>query len=124
MKFFTIPQIISFAVLFALAVAETPIEDIEAVVDDADFRVNEEGGYKSSYKTSNNIRAEEEGDGQKVVEGSYSYVDPDGKTHTVTYIAGAGIGFKPTSDDIHPDVIASIDRNLKNPPQELKDQQQ
>lgn len=108
--------------LFALAAADTPLEDIEAIVEDADFRVNEEGGYKSSYKTSNNIKAEEEGDGQKVVEGSYSYVDPDGKTHTVTYIAGAGIGFKPISDDIHPDVIAAVEKNLKNPPQEPKEQ--
>jgi hypothetical protein len=109
-------------VLVALAAADTPIEDIEAVVEQADFRVNEEGGYKTVYKTSNNIKAEEEGDGQKVVEGSYSYVDPDGKTHTVTYIAGAGIGFKPLSDDIHPDINKAIELNLKNPPQEPKEQ--
>lgn len=60
------------------------------------------------------------GDGQKIVEGSYSYVDPDGKTHTVTYIAGAGIGFKPLGDDIHADVISAIEKNLQNPPQEEK----
>lgn len=111
---------LSLALLVALVAADTPIEDIEAQVEQANFQVNEEGGYKSNYRTSNNIRAEEEGDGQRIVEGSYSYVDPDGKTHTVTYIAGAGIGFQPTSDDIHPDVIAAVERNLKNPPQEEK----
>lgn len=42
----------------------------------------------------------------------------DGRTHTVTYIAGAGIGFQPTGDDIHPEVAAGIELNLKNPPQE------
>jgi hypothetical protein len=31
-----------------------------------------------------------------------------------------GIGFQPISDDIHPDVIAAVERNLKNPPQEEK----
>lgn len=111
----------SVAALIASAFAETPQEDIEAQVEQADFRVNEEAGYKYTYKTTNNIKASEEGDGQKVVEGSYSYVDPDGKTHTVTYIAGAGIGFQPLGDDIHPDVVAAVERNLKNPPQEEKD---
>jgi hypothetical protein len=28
-----------------------------------------------------------------------------------------GIGFKPTGDDIHPDIVSAIDLNLKNPPQ-------
>lgn len=51
---------------------------------------------------------------------SDSYVDPDGKTHTVTYIAGAGIGFQPTGDDIHPEVSAAVELNLKNPPQETE----
>lgn len=43
-------------------------------------------------------------------------VDPEGKTHVVTYIAGAGIGFQPTGDDIHPEVSAAVELNLKNPP--------
>lgn len=37
------------------------------------------------------------------------------------YIAGAGIGFKPTGDDIHPEVSAAVELNLKNPPEEKKD---
>jgi Insect cuticle protein len=73
---------LTFVALIASVCCDTPIEDIEAQVEQADFRVNEEGGYKTQYKTTNNIQAQEEGDGQKVVEGSYSYVDPDGKKHT------------------------------------------
>ena len=59
---------------------------------------------------------QEEGDGKDVVEGSYSYVDPDGKTHTVTYTGGTNMGFIPAGDDIHPEIIAAIQLNLKNPP--------
>jgi hypothetical protein len=39
----------------------------------------------------------------------------------VTYIAGAGIGFQPTGDDIHPEVAAAVELNLKNPPQKPED---
>lgn len=111
---------LAFAVFIASVYAETPIEDIEAHVEENDFKANDDAGYKYNYRTSNKIQATEEGDGTNIVEGSYSYVDPEGKTHTVTYIAGAGIGFKPLGDDIHPDVSAAIDLNLKNPPQEEK----
>lgn len=101
--------------------ADTPAEDFEAHIEATDFKLTDDGGFKYGYKTSNNIKLEEESDGQNVVEGSYSYVDPDGKTHTVTYIAGAGIGFQPTGDDIHPEVSAGIELNLKNPPLETED---
>lgn len=106
------------ALVVAVCADTLPI-DYEAHIEETDFKQNEDGGYKQKFKTSNNIKIEEESDGQNVVEGSYSYVDPDGKTHTVTYIAGAGIGFQPTGDDIHPEVSAAIELNLKNPPQEL-----
>lgn len=96
---------------------DTLPQDFEAHIESTDFKVNDESGYKFGYKTSNNIKIEEESDGQNIVEGSYSYVDPEGKTHTVTYIAGAGIGFQPTGDDIHPEVSAAVELNLKNPPQ-------
>lgn len=107
--------------LIASACADTLPIDYEAHIEQTDFKLTEEGGYKHNYKTSNNIKIEEESDGQNIVEGSYSYVDPDGKTHTVTYIAGAGIGFQPTGDDIHPEVSAAVELNLKNPKQEEKE---
>jgi len=108
---------VSFALLIVAALADTKKEDIEATVDQNDFTVNDESGYKFGYKTSNNIKVVEEGDGQKVVEGSYSYVDDEGKTRTITYVAGDGIGFSPSGDGIHPEVLAAIELNLKNPPQ-------
>lgn len=107
--------------LIASACGETLPIDYEAHIEQTDFKINEDAGYKFGYKTSNNIKIEEESDGQNIVEGSYSYVDPDGKTHTVTYIAGAGIGFQPTGDDIHPEVSAAVELNLKNPPQKEED---
>jgi hypothetical protein len=112
---------VTLAIACVFARPEVPAEDIEAFIESADFTANQEGGYKHSVKTSNNIKLEEESDGTNIVEGSYSYVDPDGKLHVVKYIAGAGIGFKPIGEDIHPDVSAAVELNLKNPPQEEKD---
>lgn len=109
--------------LFASICADTLPEDYEAHIESTDFKINEDSGYKYGYKTSNNIKIEEESDGQNIVEGSYSYIDPDGRTHTVTYIAGAGIGFQPTGDDIHPEVSAAVELNLKNPPQKHEDEE-
>lgn len=111
----------ALAVVCCYARPETPKEDIEAYIESTDFTANEEGGYKRSYKTSNKITQEEESDGINIVEGSYSFVDPDGKLHVVKYIAGAGIGFKPIGEDIHPDVSAAVELNLKNPPQKEED---
>lgn len=108
-------------ILIASISADTLPIDYEAHIEATNFKVNEEGGYKHGYKTSNMIKVDEESDGTNIVEGSYSYVDPDGRTHTVTYIAGAGIGFQPTGDDIHPEVVAAVELNLKNPPQDEKD---
>ncbi|CRK99541.1 CLUMA_CG012859, isoform A [Clunio marinus] len=119
MKIFIISLV--FACCYVgIAFTDTIPEDFEAHIEETDFKITEDSGYKYGYKTSNNIKIEEESDGQNIVEGSYSYVDPDGRTHTVTYIAGAGIGFQPTGDDIHPEVSAGIELNLKNPPQEEK----
>jgi Insect cuticle protein len=68
-------------VLIASVCADTKPEDYEAHIEQTDFEKNAESGYKFGYKTSNNLKISEEGDGTNVVEGSYSYVDPDGKTH-------------------------------------------
>lgn len=54
----------------------TPPEDYEAHIESTDFKINDEGGFKFGYSTSNKIKIEEESDGQNIVEGSYSYVDP------------------------------------------------
>jgi hypothetical protein len=68
-------QLIILSVCFiALAKADTKPEDYEAQIEQTDFKVNDESGYKFNYKTSNNIKIEEESDGRNIVEGSYSYV--------------------------------------------------
>lgn len=111
-------QITSFVLclLIASVAAEQRAEDVEAVVEQNDFVINEDSGYKFNYKTSNSIKAEEEGDGVNIVEGSYSYLEPDtGRTVVVTYTAGAGIGFNPIGNVVHPQVAAAVERNLKNP---------
>lgn len=55
-----------------------------------------------SYETSNGIAAQEQGQLKEignesgiVVQGSYSYVGPDGQTYTVKYISDEN-GFQPT----------------------------
>jgi hypothetical protein len=68
--------------LIASAFADTLPIDYEAHIESTDSKLNEDGGYKFGYKTSNNIKIEEESDGTKITEGSYSYVDPEGRTHT------------------------------------------
>lgn len=70
--------------LIAAASAETSPVDYEAHIESSDFKTNDESGYKYGYSTSNKIKIAEESDGTDIVEGSYSYVDPDGRTHTVT----------------------------------------
>lgn len=67
--------------LIASVCADTLPIDYEAHIESTDFKLNEDAGYKFGYKTSNNIKIEEESDGTNIVEGSYSYVDPDGRTH-------------------------------------------
>lgn len=60
--------------LIAISTADTLPIDYEAHIEETDFKVNEDGSYKQNFKTSNNIKIEEESDGQNVVEGSYSYI--------------------------------------------------
>ncbi|KAJ3653983.1 hypothetical protein Zmor_013201 [Zophobas morio] len=59
-------------------------------------------GYRFSYETSDPISRNEVGelrnpgtDNEAIsVQGEYSYVGPDGKTHTVTFVADEN-GFRP-----------------------------
>ncbi|XP_075233432.1 uncharacterized protein LOC142331429 [Lycorma delicatula] len=82
----------------------------------------QDGSYKSSYETGNNIIAEETGflknvgdkDQEALVQhGSYSYTDPDGNVITVTYTADEG-GFRAEGAHLPtpPPVPAEIQRAL------------
>nr|AWK28315.1 cuticular protein [Nilaparvata lugens] len=82
-----------------------------------------DGSYKASYETGNNIVAEETGflknvgikDEEALVQhGSYSYTAPDGSLITVTYTADEG-GFRaegahlPTPPPVPPEIQKSLD---------------
>ncbi|KAJ8975030.1 hypothetical protein NQ317_008200, partial [Molorchus minor] len=88
----------------------------------------EDGSYKASYETGNNIIAEEEGylkslgpdpdaEGEiinaQVQQGSYTYTSPDGQIITVNYIADEK-GFHPTGDHLPtpPPVSPEVQKGL------------
>ena len=66
-----------------------------------------QGGFHWSFEASDGTKAEQEGhtvppmsdstDSIQVIQGSYSYVGPDGKTYSLTYIADQN-GFQPKAD--------------------------
>lgn len=61
------------SVLVAAVFADTLPIDYEAHIEETDFKMNDDGSYKQKFKTSNNIKIEEESDGTNVVEGSCMY---------------------------------------------------
>ncbi|XP_022218684.2 larval cuticle protein 65Ag1-like [Drosophila obscura] len=101
---FNMKFLIVFVALFALALA-APVEN-DAVVVRSDSDVGPES-FKYSYETSNGISAQEAGQLNNVgseneaisVKGSFSWVDPDGVSHTISYIADEN-GFQPEGADI------------------------
>lgn len=92
------------------------MEEFDAVIENEEVKFNEDQGYQYNFETSNNIKQRQEGDGESIVEGEYSYVDPDGRLVRVTYTAGAGIGFNPKSEIIDPAIQEGVELVLKNPP--------
>ena len=70
-------------------------------------------GHFRSYKYEfehDEYKRKEESDSNGNVIGSYSYVDSDGKTRSLSYRAGAGIGFVPTeARGFSPDIMASFE---------------
>ena len=98
-------------------------ENEATIIDPVDKSVPtfNDQGYDYKFKTTNNIE-KGESSAAEVVTGEYSYVDPEGRTVKVTYTAGAGIGFNPKSDIIHPEIQEAVELNLKNPaePEEVK----
>ncbi|CAG9769046.1 unnamed protein product [Ceutorhynchus assimilis] len=81
-----------------------------------------EGNYNWSFELADGTKAEQVAsvktvDEEKVedIKGSYSYVDPDGNTHSVQYIANEH-GFFPKGDDIHPEIASHLVELEANPP--------
>lgn len=58
-----------------------------------------DGTFGAQYKQEDGVEFKEESDAAGNRKGSYSYVDPNGQRHTVSYTAGKD-GFKATGDAI------------------------
>jgi len=113
--------VVALIALVGFASAAIDTKDVEATIIDGSEKVAEyltQTGYDYKFKTSNNIEKSEIADLAKdTVTGEYSYISPEGTPVKVTYTAGAGIGYYPKGDHIHPEILAAIELNLKNPPE-------
>ncbi|CAH0627162.1 unnamed protein product [Chrysodeixis includens] len=106
----------------AVAVAKAvpyAAKESEAAILRADSEVGAEG-YNYAYETANRITGQASGALKKVGEdvflvsqGTYSYVDPQGKTVTVNYVADEN-GYQPQSDvlPVGPAIPEAIARSL------------
>ncbi len=61
------------------------VEEYDAVIEKEEVTFNDNQGYLYNFETSNQIKQRQEGDGESIVEGEYSYVDPEGRLVRVTY---------------------------------------
>ncbi|XP_069674216.1 larval cuticle protein 65Ag1-like [Periplaneta americana] len=109
--------------LAAFALAAPQKEPVPIVKQDS--QVNGDGSYSYSFETGDGTKAEQSGqlknlgpnDDGEVVQGSFSYVAPDGKTYSVTYTADEN-GFQPQGEHLLaiPEAIArSIEYNKAHP---------
>ncbi|EDW72922.1 larval cuticle protein 65Ag1-like [Drosophila tropicalis] len=98
---------IVFVALFGLALAapaSSSDQAAETVRQEADVHAE---GYNFNYETSNGISGQATGElktlgpeeSAVVSKGSYSYTDPEGHQHTITYVADEN-GFQPQGEDI------------------------
>ncbi|XP_047478440.1 cuticle protein AM1159-like [Penaeus chinensis] len=92
---------IVFACLAALALArpQTPESEAETVLDERSD--NGDGNFQYTFETSNGIRASKIGtpgsEGQSNMQGSFSFLLPDGSTAEVSFVADEN-GYQPSSD--------------------------
>ncbi|RLU22443.1 hypothetical protein DMN91_004721 [Ooceraea biroi] len=69
-----------------------------AILSDARYLAGD-GTFGAAYSQEDGVEFKEESDVEGNRRGSYSYVDPNGQRHTVTYTAGKN-GFQATGDHI------------------------
>ncbi|EDV95673.1 larval cuticle protein 65Ab1 [Drosophila grimshawi] len=90
--------LIVFVALFAIALARPEVEIVRH-----DSEVGPEG-YKFAVETSDGTKRGEEGhlkeaDSALSITGSYSWVDTEGNTHTINYVADEN-GYQPEGADV------------------------
>lgn len=61
----------------------------------SESNIHPDGQYSYAYETGNGINAQESGLAAKSVQGSYSYLSPEGSPITITYVADEN-GYQPT----------------------------
>ncbi|XP_063598350.1 cuticle protein AMP1A-like [Penaeus indicus] len=94
-------RLIIFACLAAVALArpQRPDSEAETVLDERSD--NGDGNFQYTFQTSNGISSSNAGtpgsEGQSNMQGSYSFVLPDGTTAEVSFVADEN-GFQPSSD--------------------------
>lgn len=107
-----------FVLIAAVCADEVTQEPIPILRQEQD--INPDGSYSYAYETGNGIAAEEHGNLKKieeneaiVVQGEYSYTDPEGKLVKVTYISDEN-GYQPSSDILPkaPEIPPQIQRAL------------
>ncbi|XP_072940188.1 uncharacterized protein [Epargyreus clarus] len=88
------------------------------------YDINPDGSYNYFYETNNGIAAQQQGTPRNfggnpplvpdVAQGSFSWVSPEGKTISVTYVADEN-GYQPQSDalPVAPEIPAQIARALE-----------
>ncbi|XP_060654875.1 larval cuticle protein 65Ag1-like [Drosophila nasuta] len=95
--------LIVFVALFAVALAAPPASDVQVLRSESEVGPE---SFSHALEQSDGTKIEAAGELKPVgeesaisVRGSFSYLDPEGLAHLVTYVADEN-GYQPISDDI------------------------
>lgn len=113
-----------FKLCIAFALAATVLAanlDKDAYIEKYDSVVNPDGSFRYAVQTSNGIAAESQGDQNGNVQGSYSWISPEGEDVGISYIAD-DYGYRasgrsiPTPPPIPEHIIKALRYIAENPP--------
>lgn len=77
----------------ALSASATSDDESQAMTNSFNSQINTDGSYIYDFETSNNIRVKADADANNLVNGEYSYKDPQGNDVKVVYKAGTALLF-------------------------------
>uniref|UniRef100_A0A336M3S4 CSON011015 protein n=1 Tax=Culicoides sonorensis TaxID=179676 RepID=A0A336M3S4_CULSO len=103
---------ILLSIVSIILIADANELDKTATIVSYENIIEPDGKYKFGYETSNGIVANEEGEGGVSAIGYYKYVDADGETVQVNYIADEN-GFQPDNLPEVPEIPPLIARALE-----------